>query len=209
MRGTAIGSAVMVAISAITTEANSTMIAFDSLPGLNGLGSYSGTCEWTAPTLASGGGGVLAFTLTNTSSARNGGYLTGFGFRLIQPLAASFRPDPVQLPGWMAIYDFNAPPFGMFDAGAALGGDWTGGGAPQNGIGVGETMVFSFDVSGPWEILLGIDIAELFDQSQDHQFIARFKGFDDGDSDKVPANLPAPGAVVLAALAGAIARRRR
>ena len=209
MRGVAIGGIALVVITAFPAEATASMISFDSLPGLEGLGSYSGTCEWTAPALASGECGLLEFTLTNTSPARNGGFLTGFGFRLIDGLTASFQHDSVNLPGWEGINDFNAPPFGMFDAGAALGGDWTGGGSPNNGIGVGETMSFRFDVCGPSDLIDTIDIEDLFDKTSDYEFVARFKGFDNDGSDKVPANLPAPGALALLAAAGAVARRRR
>jgi MYXO-CTERM domain-containing protein len=43
-----------------------------------------------------------------------------------------------------------------------------------------------------------------------YAFIVRFRGMDDGGSDKVPANqLPSPGAMALLGLSGLMTRRRR
>jgi MYXO-CTERM domain-containing protein len=46
--------------------------------------------------------------------------------------------------------------------------------------------------------------------SDPYAFVVRFRGMAEGGSDKVPANqLPAPGAIALLGLTGAVSRRRR
>jgi MYXO-CTERM domain-containing protein len=45
--------------------------------------------------------------------------------------------------------------------------------------------------------------------SDPYAFVVRFRGMENGGSDKVPANqLPAPGAAALLGLAGLLVRRR-
>jgi hypothetical protein len=213
MRGLVIGGiSAAIAAAAIGGNAQASLLRFNSLPGIESLGSFSGEMNWTAPVVGSGDCGTLILTLTNTSSADNGGYITGFAFNVVDGLTLEFVPDSSTLPGWDAISDVNAPPLGHFDVGAALGGNWLGGGSPHNGIFVGTSKSFTFMVCGDEKLLTTIAIQEIFDDEAKgniYGFAGRFRGFDDGGSDKVPANLPAPGALALVALHGFAARARR
>lgn len=213
MRGIVIGGAsAAIAAAAIGSCAHASLLRFNSLPGIESLGSFTGEMNWTAPAVGSGDCGTLVLTLTNTSSADNGGYITGFAFNVVDGLTLEFVPETVVLPDWEQVSDVNAPPLGHFDIGAALGGDWLGGGSPVNGVFVGNSKSFTFTVCGDEALLTSITIEEMFDDAADgniYGFAARFRGFDDDGSDKVPANLPAPGALALVALHGLAARARR
>lgn len=204
-RGTAACAAIAMA-AALAVRADAAIITFDSNPGLEGLGSYSGSMNWT---YLGANAGTLVVSLTNTSPAENGGYLTGFAFRSVYDLQIKVADNGARA-GWVDIDDVNAHPYGMFDHGAALGGDWLGGGSPLAGIGVGQTFTFTFDVRGDPAILATIIPHDFFDEEESgYGFVARFRGFDDGGSDKVTASLPAPGVGVLLAFGAASGRRRR
>ena len=75
MRGMA-GSA---AAACVACTASASIVSYDSNPGIEGLGSFSGSTEWTH---VGGDVGVVVVTLTNTSAVENGGYLTGFAFNV-------------------------------------------------------------------------------------------------------------------------------
>lgn len=213
MRG-AIGT-VMVGIgaAAVAAGAQASILRFNSLLGTEGLGSYSGEFNWTAPVVGGDGCGTLVLTLTNTSAPSNGGYITGFAFNVVDGIAASFVPDAKTLSGWQQVVNADANPYGVFDIGAALGGNWLGGGSPNGGVPVGESWQFTFQLCGDIDFLRAIALEEIFhattSQQGSFEFVGRFRGFDDGGSDKAPANLPAPGAVGLLACAGLAGRRRR
>jgi hypothetical protein len=194
--------------AAATLGAQATILPFHSLRGLSDLGSFTGTMDWRPPAVASVDGcGELVISLTNTSPEANGGYLTGLAVNFIAGLTVTFNADPVQLPGWVGFNSQTCSPWGVFDAGAALGGDWSGGGDPNQGIPVGQTRSFSFSVCGDPTLLASLGVEELFREGDHYAFAARFKGFVNGGSDKVPAQLPAPGAAAV--LLGAFAGRRR
>src|SRR5688572_30966890 len=90
-----------------------------------GIGAFSGTVEYVGQTATTG---LLTVSLTNTSPADNGGFITGFVLR-IESIDTSASATL-----WTATHPFldlgeeDAPPFGMFDAGGEMGGEWTGGG---------------------------------------------------------------------------------
>jgi hypothetical protein len=110
-----------------------------------------------------------------------------------------------------------ANPYGQFDLGAALGGNWEGGGAPQGGIGVGASQTFVFNLTGAnmASLTSGSFLTALSSGASPGQgaqfFVARFRGLTDGGSDKVPA-VPEPEtyAIMLAGLGvlAFMARRR-
>ncbi len=202
--------AVSLASMIVSAGAHGEILRFNSLPGLNGLGSYSGEINWTAPVMGSGGPGTFVLTLTNTSAPSNGGYITGFAFNLVDGLTPDFVEDSTNLHGWQQLTNASAEPWGTFDTGAALGGNWLGGGSPVGGVPVGETWEFTFMIYGDEAFLRELALEEFFHQTAGYEFAGRFRGFDDDDdSDKVPANLPAPGAIAVLALAGIVARRGR
>ena len=202
--GMAIGLTTLAA-AVFAGSAEASIVNFVSNPGLEGLGAFAGSMEWTD---GGAGSGLLRVTLTNTSPIANGGYLTGFAFRMLYK-------DQVKIeyasshPGWSGIAEPDCNPFGEFDYGAALGGNWLGGGSPVLGIGVGQTFVFRYDVRGEESLLATIIAHDFFDETEGWGFAARFRGFADGGSDKVTASLPSPGALALLALGSLGARRRR
>ena len=164
-----------------------TVIPSFALPitGSGALGSFSGDFNYNSSN------SQITVSLTNTSQAANGGFLTAFAFNI---------PDSVTITGigFSATgYEFfrllppvNAAPFGSFDTGAGLSSDnWEGGGDPNNGIPVGGQGVFTFTLFGTD---LGSLITANFFSQPDPWFVARFRGFNDGGSDKVPINTNTP-----------------
>ena len=174
-------------------------------------------------------------TLTNTSPIANGGYITGFAFNLPTPgvtsagltsaAPASFTQVGGGAPDTVGNYDEVAgSPYGYFDVGAAVGGDLLGGGSPVGGIAVNQTGTFTFRLSSNGSYNLNtltanvlMSLLSAYPQGGGAQpFLVRFRGFNNGDSDKVvggvvtnppppppppPGPVPAPPAVLLA-LAG-------
>ena len=166
--------------------------------GMTGA-TFMGTLEYT---YNGGDSGTLAVSLTNDTPMDVGGYLTGFVFNVdsVDAVAAlSSTTDPDFLNTGVE----NAAPFGMFDAGAALNADWTGGGNPSFGMAIGVTEMFEFSVMASDANLL---TASSF-LGDGNDFVVRFRGLLDGGSDKVP--VPAPGAGALALVGLALAGRRR
>jgi MYXO-CTERM domain-containing protein len=200
-------AAAAVAASALTTAASADLVAIagDSANSAEGLGDFVGSVEYTS---IGGDAGTLIISLTNTSDPANGGFITGFLFNIdstdpgvIAELVSGDYPfDQCDGNG------LNGQPFGNpYDAGAALGGNFEGGGNPSNGIGVGDTGTFTFAIiADDAGSLSGNDF---LNGPYEFDFIVRFRGFEDGGSDKVP--VPAPGALALLALAGLTAGRRR
>lgn len=189
------------------SEAQGDMISIssDTDASEHGIGMYTGTLEYTHD--AGTGIGLLTVDLTNTSPAANGGFLTGFLFTFdsIDPGANAMlisAPDDFMNTGSQ-----TAPPFGTpYVGGAALMGNWTGGGNPNRGLGVGESGVFQFDIIASDAAFLSA--SDFVQGSQSPSFVVRFRGFNDGGSDKVPAIvIPAPAAGLL--LLGLFATRTR
>ena len=149
-------------------------------------GSITYNCEQAS------GEGTLIVELTNTSPADNGGYLTGFAFNNPGGCVAgvTFSDADFELLGAPSFADgVSAVPLGHFDIGAAPGGSWLGGGNPALGIAVGQTKTFIFAFAGT--NLCELDdlsfVSELSEGGSDF-FAARFRGFENGQSDKVPAD---------------------
>jgi MYXO-CTERM domain-containing protein len=197
------GMAGFTAAACIACTARASIVSYNSNPGIEGLGSYSGSTEWT---YLGGNAGVVEITLTNTSDPANGGFLTGFAFNVAPQVKMAYDEGRA---GWDGVFEVSASPLGDFDHGAALGGNWLGGGSPVLGIGVGQTFVFRYDVRGEESLLATIIAHDFFDETEGWGFAARFRGFADGGSDKVTASLPSPGALALLALGSLGARRRR
>lgn len=165
-----------------------------------GLGSFTGSLEYAFDPF--GDLDFLSVTLTNTSDPDNGGFITGFVFNIASAddeasvtLTSGSHPFENLTEGGL-----NAQPFGNpFDAGAALGGKFLGGGSPTEGIAVGDTGIFEFDV-------MAFDAADLTaryltDGPFEFNFIVRFSAFENGDSDRVPATIiPLPPALALGGL---------
>lgn len=166
-------------------------------PGVEGNGAFTGSLSYSP--------GVLTISLTNSLASNVGGTITGFVFNIAGDATASlsFGSHPFDDLGTGP----SASPFGTFDAGAALDGDWTGGGSPAAGIARGSTGTFSFDITGPGAA--GLTAQSFIGSAPQVDFVVRFRGFANGGSDKTPGYLvPAPASVALLGLAGLIGRRR-
>ncbi len=207
LMGTAAAAVLMIGASVC----NAAVLNFTSNPGLEGNGSYTGSMTWT---YLGSGAGSLSISLTNTSPAANGGYLTGLAFNTVDGLTMGLTSGRA---GFSFVSPVAANPFDHFDVGAALGGDWLGGGNPAGGIGVGVSDTFVFGVSGDDSLLSSLSEVSFFDldASGRYRFAARFRGFANGGSDKVtadftPVPIPMPLAVAGAGLlaVGFIRRRR-
>jgi hypothetical protein len=158
------------------------------------LGAYTGSLNYSASDHSHA---QLIVQLTNTSPVANGGFLTAFalnnpgGITGIGFSSSQGNFGPLGGPGNNGI---AAPPFGDFDFGASITDSFLGGGAPQPGLGVGESATFTFDLTGTdLDTLTLNDFLTTFgdDASPDHDdefFVARFRGFNNGGSDKVPAS---------------------
>ena len=186
-----------------TASADIINIVADYNNSTEGLGDFTGTLQYE---YQMGDMGLLTLIINNTSDEANGGWITGviFNFATSDENALANLADathPFENAPWQ-----NGAPYGdPFMGGAALGGDWLGGGDPGLGVGVGESGTFSFDITATDANLLSA--GSFLQGPYDFNFLVRFRGFENGGSDKVPA-IPAPGSIVLLGL-GALAHRRR
>jgi LPXTG-motif cell wall-anchored protein len=175
-----------------------------SLPSLNGLGTFSGSFTYTASDATQA---EISVVLTNTSAS--GGYLTGFAFNNPgnQITGVAFSSVNFTLIGGSSFQNgINAAPFGQFDLGAAVGGDFQGGGNPSPGLAKNQTGTFTFQLTGTGLNTLNTNsfFSTLSTGNGDGQgpeaFVARFRGFPEGigqpGSDKTPGTIEAPGAGV-------------
>jgi hypothetical protein len=176
------------------------------------LGHFKLTLSYTAA--ASGTSADLKVVLQNTSPVANGGDLTAFVFNnpdnLIGKATLSKSSNSnFQLLGAPSFDNgVNGAPFGQFDLGASTFKSFEGGGAPSKGIAVGATGTFTFAFTGTNLNTLDeesfVDALSVppGDGGGEKFFVARFRGFVNGGSDKVPARAhnPEPGTLTLAGL---------
>jgi hypothetical protein len=144
---------------------------------------FSGNANYTSDTATTG---TLIITLANTSPAAIGGFITGIVFDIesADPNAAAALTSSTY-PALIDTGDENAPPFGHFEAGAAIGATWTGGGNPNPGIPPGATGVLTFHITATDAGTLS---ASNFVTGTQNPFMAvRFRGLSSGGSDKVPS----------------------
>lgn len=220
----------------IFTAYLSTLLLFAAFPqlsegvpivgtGKNGLGSFTGTLDYT---FIDSGSATLAVSLTNTSPAGTG-FLTAFAFNnpggLISGVLLTSNPTyfGILLGGSSFSDEVSSSPFGDFDIGVTTKNSWLGGGNPKYGIGFGDTGLFSFGLTGSSFDTLTID--NFTDELSSYAggggaqfFVARFRGFEyqgieTGEgSDKAPATfVPEPSTMLLlgSGLAGLGFIRRR
>jgi MYXO-CTERM domain-containing protein len=193
-------------MGAMTTFAHADLIGIQSNPAASteGLGTFTGSIDYTAAT------STLIISLTNTSPLANGGFITGFVFNIDSVDAgASATLQAGATHPFLNTGTESASPFGNYEAGAALGGDWTGGGSPNSGIAVGGTGMFTFLVSASDSLSLTASDFITSQGPSQWDFVVRFRGFVDGGSDKVPGVVPGPPALALLLLGLAGTGRRR
>lgn len=193
----------------------------------SGLGAFTGTLSYVPQTSSLG---VLSITLTNTSPEANGGFITGFVFDVAgaDPLGAGTLATTTNS-SFLNTGNEPGNPYGTFDAGAALGASFLGGGSPNVGIAIGASATFTFNITA--FDAGSLTSASFLGTEAEPGFIVRLRGFNNGGSDKVPAwvrtptggggqgggaTVPLPsaalaagGTLLLTLGAGAMSRRRR
>jgi len=178
------------------------MYDVNSSYSLEGLGSFTGSASYS---YSDSSHATFTVALTNTSPSANEGYITAMAFLLpsmtyqtkIYSVFMSSSPDEFHLLYQPKTSPFDNHPFHLdFDFGAAVGKSWEGGGKPSEGIGVGSTETFTFAMTGKGLDLLSIDDFTQQYGGQNVFAALRFKGFEDGGSDKVLGELGGGGAQV-------------
>lgn len=182
----------------------SLLIQGDMANSTEGLANFAGSIDYLH---IAGNQGMLTITLTNTTDPLVGGYITGFAFNIDSTDPAAMATLIAESHPFIGMANVNGSPYGDFDAGAALGGNFQGAGAANTGIGVGDTGVFVFNI-------LANDAATLSEMSfiatPGVNFLVRMRALNDGGSDKVPGtSVPAPAAASLLVMAGLVGTRRR
>jgi len=175
----------------------------DTISGTGSLGSFTGSIDYVASTSTSA---TLTITLENTSPAENGGYITAFVFNNPGGITDGTLTTSN---GWTLLFDedsVNGAPYGQFDIGATTGGGFEGGGPPQDGIAVGDSLTFVFTFTGTnldtlttADFLNSLSTGNGNGQGQE-AFVVRFRGFENGGSDKVPTGgnpVPEPASLLL------------
>jgi hypothetical protein len=199
---------------------------------LSGLGSFSGSISYTDINATSA---TLTVSLTNTSSPKVGGFLTSFifnnpgnditGAKLTSGPANFSLFGASEKKGQTSYQDLiSGNPFGSFDLGVTTdskpknNSGFEGGGKPSLGLGVGQTGVFTFTLTGhDLDTLTDASFGDAFSTGGGEGsafFLARFRGFLNGGSDKVtgktgtitPNVTPEPSTALLGAVgAGCLA----
>jgi hypothetical protein len=200
--GKVLASGLLAVAVSFPLAANAGPISANTAASTEGLGNFTGSLNYlsTTPTTA-----TLTVELTNTTPS-GGGFITGFVLN---------NPDDTKITGLeltsvshpftqlgLSSNGVNGEPFGLFDFGAALGGNFQGGGSPSAGIPVTGTGSFSFSLTGT---MLDTLSQASFESAPSvppggeccEFFVARFRGITTGEgSDKVPA-IPIPAAAWL------------
>lgn len=160
-----------------------------------------GTCAPDSPAQCAAtvslSGNTFTITMTNTSPAANGGFLTAVAFNLTPGTTvnnftttnanfALFGPAPT---GWTG----NVAPDGTRShLISATGNDYNGGGSPNGGTATGSTVTFTLTLAS----LNGNTEASVF-----NSILVRMRGFQDGGSDKdsliVTNEVPEPASMLL------------
>lgn len=194
----------LVLLSSIALSVNAYALPF---MGDGSLGDYSG--EFTYSSAVNGLSATLSVELENTSPVSNGGYLTAFALNApVGVTAVTSVADNDPGFDWNLLLgtvftgiknEISAEPYGKdFDFGAAVGTKWLGtgptsvAGQASNGISIGEKYTFTFALTGSGLDLLNEQSFIDAVSSEGVAFVARFRAFDDGDSDKVPNDNPVP-----------------
>ncbi|MGH7131452.1 MAG: hypothetical protein ACREJO_05855 [Phycisphaerales bacterium] len=203
-------SAALVLAAAGAAQADIVSFTSNNAASTSNLASFTGT---VATNVIDSLHSQVTVTVTNTSALAGGGYLTGivlanenqFGSLIINLISCTdgdFSDTSVE----------SASPFGSFKGGAALGANWSGGGNPTVGTAPGSTVSFTFAVNGNGAGFIPA-ASYISAVNGDQQMVFRFRGFNNGGSDKVPTMtttlVPTPGAAAMALVGGLMFARRR
>ena len=209
-----------ITVGLFSSNAAHALVPISGSTGLASLGAWEGSLDYsyTNSTTAE-----LEVKLKNTSPVSNGGYITAFVFNnplnLITAASLTASDSDFSIIGPANFQNtINAMPFGQFDLGASTKNAFQGGGAPQKGIAVGVEETFKFSLTGTnldtlTENIFLDTLSEGNESDEGYQsFVVRFRGFEDGGSDKVPSthSMPEPGTLALFGIgaAGAYIRRK-
>jgi len=145
-----LAAAAALAVGSSVAAAGVTSGTFSSDTSLHKRGAFSGVATYDSST------DKLTLSVTNTTSAANGGFLTAIAFDTKAGSIAHYEdPDGGKKPNTNGFDDLIRGKrktiqtnFGKYQAGAGLDGKWTAG-KPSRGIAMGNNQTFVFDVTGP------------------------------------------------------------
>ena len=194
------------AFAGTSTTAN--YVPCGSSEGANSKGIFTSLVTYTYS--GSGTTASVSVLLTNTTLLANGGFITGLAVTP-DPAATGLVFNSCTNAAFLNCGSpVSAAPFGNFVAGAALGGNWLGGGSPNAGIAIGASATFNFTISGSAALLGAMTAEDVFNEEDDRALVVRFRGGVGDWSDKVlGCAAPAPGAVALLGVVGMFGARRR
>jgi hypothetical protein len=173
--------------------------------------TLSGSCDSDLPGLCTKSASFdttnnrLTITLTNTSPAANGGFITADAFDLPAGVTGTlFSTTDADFA--LTSGNINVAPNGTRNTLISTSGDYEGGGQPSVGIGTGQSATFVVQLSGT---ITQAQFATIFNSEA-----IRMRGFADGSSDKdlITTNpVPEPMTMILfgTGLAGVAAKARR
>jgi hypothetical protein len=194
--------------AAVSASASMSTASFAPCASTEGLGSFHADLAYS---YYGGTSATIAITLTNNTDMSLGGYITALAL------------NPSGMSGSLAFVSstnalftaiaspVSAPPYGMFAAGAGLGGQFLGIGDPSAGIAVGGSEIFTFTLTGSAAALAALDAETVLASSPGYGMVVRFRGgaVDDWSDKVVGCALPAPGALALLGAMGLVTKRRR
>lgn len=172
----------------------------------NTASSFTGSLDYTPLTATTG---QLTVILMNTSDVGLNARLTAFVFNAGSAVTPSSLMLTASGGSLTNISGGSAQPFGAsFVGGAGTGGQFEGGGSPNNGLAPGQTGTYTFRITS--SSAPSLTAATFLSGPYEQDFVVRFRGLSDGSSSKIPATtVPAPGAGALALAGGVLAIRRK